>query len=232
MSDQNAQLEKVLDHLDKIHAKCDAIHEDHGKLAARMDALESEREKEKADAEEREKADKARKDSDAEHARARADAVAASAIQRDMSNAARKRLEEIERIAPQFAEAQMRADAAYQALGLGQAPHQLYGEELRDYRTRLLIPLKKHSKAYADSAIQLVGDDTAFRVIEDTIINDAVEASTAPPPASAPLRMQESRAESGHIIRKFLGDPAVAWAPMMGGAVRFGRINAHAKSRQ
>lgn len=212
------KLQRVLDHLDALHTKMDEGVENHKKLAARLDAIEGEREKEKTDA-------KARKDAEEKE---RHEKEVADGIMRRADGGVRDRLEAIEKDRAQFADCQMRADAAYQAWGK-QAPHALHGEALRDFRIRLLTPLKTHSKVYKDSALSLVGDDAAFRVIEDAIINDAIEASSTTFTASAPLREIKTRLESGHIVTKFVGDPAVTWAPFMGGATQFGRLRTPAR---
>lgn len=265
MADED-KLDKVLTHLDSIHAMCDstkarldAMEEEHKKdradaaeWKARADAAEKERadkaradaeekerkekeEKEKADAEakaradaeEKEKADKARKDAEEKE---KADAAARASSNTDLA----KKLADLERRMPAtladadkaaFADAQMRCDKAYQAWNLGQAPHALNGETLSDYRVRLLSKIKQHSKVYKDSNLGiLVNDSAAFAVIENAIVNDAAEASCSNITVGAPLRMQESKTESGHIVRKFVGDAAVTWAPFMGGATKFGRI--------
>src|SRR6185312_11542465 len=220
-------------------ARADAAEKERADKA-RADAEEKERkekeEKEKADAEakaradaeEKEKADKARKDAEEKE---KADAAARASGNTDLA----KKLAEIERRLPAtladadkaaFAEAQMRADAAYSAWNLGPAPHALNGETLSDYRVRLLSKVKQHSKLYKDSNLGAlaVADSAAFSVVENAIVNDAVEASCSNITVGAPLRMQESKTESGHIVRKFVGDAAVTWAPFMGGATKFGRI--------
>jgi len=208
------KVERILSHLDKIHDSVKEVREDHAKLSARMDALEGEREKEKADA-------KVRKDAEEKE---RQEKEAVDAAMRRADGSVRENLETIEKDRAQFADCQMRADAAYQAWGKT-APPALLGEALRDFRIRLLSPLKPHSKVYKDSALHLVGDDAALRVIEDAIINDAVEASSVAPPVGAPLREVVTHSEVGHVYRKFIGDPSVTWSPFMGGATRFGRIN-------
>lgn len=202
--DKNAeQLDKILGHLDSLHEKhdagskrMDALSEGLGALTGRMDALEGSKEKEAADA-------AARRDA------AKADAESKTGTEQDRSK---------------FAAAQMRCDAAYQAWSK-QAPPGLHGEQLRDYRIRLLTPLKRHSKAYADSALDLVGDPAVFDAIEKSIVADAIIASSTTFTPMGPLRAVVSRMDSGHVVTRFVGDPAVAWGPFMGGATKFGRIN-------
>lgn len=215
---------------------------------ARADAEEKERkereEKEKADAEAKARADaeeKDRKDKERRDAeeKERADAAARAAGNTDIV----QKLASIERRLPAilseedkgaFVDAQMRADAAYQAWSLGQAPGALNGETLPDYRVRLLSKLKQHSKLYKDSNLSAlaVADAAAFSVVENAIVNDAIDASCKTVTVGAPLREQVTRAASGHIVTKFVGDPAVTWAPFMGGATQFGRINTNVASRR
>lgn len=193
--------------------------------------------KARADAEasekaEKEKADKARADAEEE---ARKEKEKADAASRAIPAEVLQRISELERTRPaslsdedkgRFAEVQMRADAAYHAWNYGPAPHALNGETLSDYRVRLLGKIKPHSKVYKESNLGvLVNDSAAFSVIEETIVNDAVEASSANITVGGPLRKQVTRSESGHTITKWFGDPAVTWSRFMGGATKFGKIN-------
>ena len=169
--------------------------------AARDDARsgrpEGEREKQKADAEREEKAK----------------ADAAKGPRADATSENRHA----------FAGAQLRLDSACQAWGHSARPP-LAGESLRDYRISLLNDLKPHSKAYKDSDLSTIGDEAAFSNIEGIIINDAIEASTNNVVHGAPLRKVTSTNDMGHRVTKLYGDPAVTWAPFMGGHTRFGRI--------
>ncbi len=213
------QLDKVLEHLDKIHAGIDDMNDKHTKLAGRLDALEQEREKQKTDA-------KARADAEAKEKETKA--IADAALRRKDSDD-----DDLAKNREAFADAQMRADSAYQALGSKQAPHALAGETLSDFRVRLMKQLQPHSAIYKGSDLGiLVQDASSFRLVEDAIINDAMQASMAPPPAGAPLREQVTRTDEGHIIRKFIGDPGVVWGPFMGGATKFGRINRDMANRR
>jgi hypothetical protein len=198
------KLDAIGEHIDSLHEKhdagskrMDALNEGLGALTGRLDALEGEKEKAKADAAQKAAAEFA-------------DAVAKTGSEEDRAK---------------FANAQMRCDSAYQAWGK-QAPHALYGESLRDFQIRLLTPLKKHSNVYKDSALSLIGDDATFGVVQDSIIADAVAASTSTYTAMAPLRKITTKMDSGHIQTRFVGDPRVGWAEFSGGATKFGRINA------
>lgn len=213
----------------------------------KKDAAEKE-EKEKADAaarkdaedkekEEKAKADAVRKDAEDKEAKEKADAAEEKA-KMDAANKSNAdvtaRLAEIERyVKPtelsaedkaRCAEVQMRADAAYQAWG-DQAPAVMRGESLTDFRVRLLGKIKQHS-VYKDSNLaHLATDAPAFGIIEKSIIDAAIEASKGTVTAGAPLVKRVTRMDSGHVVTKFVGDPAVAWGPYMGGATKFGRIN-------
>jgi hypothetical protein len=213
MPTENENLQRVLEHLDKIHAKCDAINAGHEKLSARMDALEGEREKERAD--------KARVDAEAKEKAENEAKEKADSVAENIAKIERAQFTEAQRAA--FADAQMRADSGYQAWGK-QAPHALHGETLRDFKIRLLRPLQQHSKRYAQSALELIGDEAAFQVVNDAIIADSVAASCDPAQLGSSLREITTRTPSGHIMTKFVGDAAVTWAPFMGGATKFGRI--------
>jgi hypothetical protein len=193
------KLDQVLDHLEGLHQKHDALKATCDSFGTRIDALEAQGEKQKSDADAKEKEEK------------------------EKADAAGKRRTDSGEDKHAFADAQMRADSAYNSWGK-QAPHALHGESLRDFRVRLLTELKPHSKAYKDSDLGSIGDENAFSNIEGMIINDAVEASNTPAAAGAPLRKVTSRDDMGRITTKFYGDPLVCWAPFMGGATRFGKF--------
>jgi hypothetical protein len=189
------KLDQIISHLGSLHEKHDALKATCDSFGNRIEALEAERQKEKADA-------------------AAATAAASAKTQVDAPN-------EDKHV---FADSQMRADAAYQAWGKS-APYALHGETLRNFRVRLLSALKAHSKVYKDSDLATIGDENAFSNIERAIIADAVQASSAPGDAGAPLRKVVSRNDSGHTITKWYGDTLSCWGPFMGGTVRFGKLN-------
>lgn len=198
------KLDAIGAHLDSLHKRMDESDKERADAAkrvdaacAKLDAFESEKAKAKSDAAEKAAAEKAA-------------AEAGTGTEEDRAK---------------FANTQMRCDAAYQAWGK-QAPPAMHGETLRDFAIRLLGPLKKHSKVYKDSALSLIGDETAFTAIQDSIIADAVAASTSSYTAMAPLRKITTKMDSGHIQTRFVGDPRVSWAEFSGGATKFGRINA------
>lgn len=206
-------MSKVLGHLDRLHARLDAMEKEHAKDRAETAQLSARADAWRKDAEEKERADKARRDAEEKQSKtdkARADGEDTT-----------KTLDED---ANEFAEKQLRADSAYQAWSRA-APPGLYGETLRDYRVRLLKPLQQYSATHKGVDLARVADPAAFSVVENSIINDAIEASNTTVTAGAPLREVVTRNDSGHVFRKFIGDASVTWAPFMGGAVKFGRIN-------
>lgn len=204
---------------DKMRKDAEEREEKEREDKARKDAEEKERE-------DRERADRARKDAEEKEAkereekekndRSRNDSLAAEVAALKALIPAKHSAEDKNK----FAAAQMKADRAYQAWGLGQAPPALLGESLRDYRLRLTQPLKQYSRVFKDSSLETIGDEGAFSTVEDSIINDAVTASISTVVEGAPLRMVTEKNDSGHTVRKFYGDPTVTWGPMMGGAVR------------
>jgi chemotaxis protein histidine kinase CheA len=255
-----SHLDSIHKMCDSLNTRMDAVEGERAKEKADAQARADAEAKEKGERDEKEKADKARMDAEAKEKdekekadKARADAEAKEKEEKEKADAAlaaaarsdsavAKRLAEIERRIPatlsdedkpKFADAQMRADAAYQAWGYGQAPGALGGETLSDYRVRLLGKLKPHSKAFKDSNLSVIAgaDASAFSSVEGTIIADAVEASSKIVTIGAPLRKSVTRNESGHTITKFSGDPAVTWSPFMGGATKFGRINREMANR-
>ena len=172
-------------------------------ISDRMDAMEEERKKDRQDA--------------AERAASEATAAAVAAAAKARADSAEDRRA--------FIDAQVRCDAAFQAWGK-MAPHSVHGESLREFKTRLLTELKQHSKAYKDSNLSLIGDDAALGIIEQAIINDAIEASCAPGAVGAPLVARTKvDPHTRHQVTTFHGDPGVAWSEFAGGSIMFGKIN-------
>jgi hypothetical protein len=77
------------------------------------------------------------------------------------------------------ADAQARADAAYQAFGT-RAPAPLVGETLRDYRLRLLRDHQAHSARWKGVDLRALLDDAALKNVEGDIYADAIVASRSP----------------------------------------------------
>jgi hypothetical protein len=234
--DTDAKLDLIAGHIQKTHEGVDALREGHKALAARIDALEKGRH-DSVDGDP--EADRARRDgeSDEDYAkridaldRAKADREAA-AEERERADRVKRRMDSAERERQEFAnrnaaaQAQMRADRAYQAWGLGQAPGRVHGESIRDFEIRLLQPLKQYSPRYKDAALELINDATVFADVADRVITDAVHASETTVVEGAPLRKITERNEAGHTITRWIGDPSVCWAPFQGGAVRLVKLN-------
>jgi hypothetical protein len=77
-----------------------------------------------------------------------------------------------------FAEAQSRADAVFAGFG-ERAPRPLEGELLMDYRKRLATKLKKHSPTWGKVKFSEL-PESAFKIAEDTVYNDAITAAANP----------------------------------------------------
>src|SRR5215467_1408796 len=77
-----------------------------------------------------------------------------------------------------FADAQARADAVFAGFG-ERAPRPLEGETLIDYRKRLATRLKKHSPTWGKVKFSEL-PESAFRIAEDTVYNDAIAAAANP----------------------------------------------------
>lgn len=173
------------------------------------------------------KADSARKDADDEDEKkkndsARKDSDARTQAALGLGTDLKKQLEDIQKklgtitAAPDadiasYGKVQARADAAYSAMG-GSAPRPAPGESLLDYRKRLVIDLKPHSKTWAKAEISVAAvDEAIFGTIETQVISEAL--ATASDPAKVPtgkLQPIHSRLDSGHNQTKWLGRPG-AW---------------------
>ena len=77
-----------------------------------------------------------------------------------------------------FADAQARADAVFAGFG-ERAPRPLEGETLIDYRKRLATRLKKHSPTWGKVKFSEL-PESAFKIAEDTVYNDATAAAANP----------------------------------------------------
>lgn len=154
----------------------------------RMDKRRADAEKEKADA------DKARADAQPDIAKLIADAVKQH-MPRDRSDTERAEL----------ADAQARADAAYRAFG-DQASPPMQAELASDYRRRLLKPLQRHSKPWADIELRGVAD-SVLTVAEGQIYADAAIAArnTDDMPSGALIPIRTINPETNHVVTTFRG---------------------------
>lgn len=93
-----------------------------------------------------------------------------------------------------FADAQARADEAYQAFGK-QAPGPMQAETIVAYCRRLLTPLQKYSLRWKDTdLVKIATDSAAFAVVQNDIYTDSIAAAARPSDlGEGELRMVEKR---------------------------------------
>jgi len=109
-----------------------------------------------------------------------------------------------------FIEAQSRAERAAQAFG-DSAPHWVSGENLLQYRRRLLGPFKQHSSTWRGVELSRLDAD-ALNVAEPKIYADAWDAVNNP--ATVPegtLREIVETDRTGRRISRFVGSPEACW---------------------
>jgi len=206
--------------LDAACAKMDADEEEKKKCdAAKADAAKADAAKADADKEEeKKKADAAKADADKEEEKKK-DAAKADAARADSDIA--RRIEELSRRitdVPEterglYIDAQMKADAVFQAFGDGHAPRYVNGEALPDYQRRLLTKYKGHSAHWKDVDLSKV-DASVLGVAQAQIYADAMLAASAPSSVAAgTLRESIETDRTGRRISKFVGDPEACWGP-------------------
>lgn len=182
-------------------------------LTKRIDAMETEKceAKAKADAEAKEAEEKAKADAEAEE-KAKADAAATakadaevSAKIRDLESRIPAALNDAE--AEALADAQTKADAVFAAFGQS-APRPIAGETADGYRRRYLGKLKSHSPVWA--GVDLAKADSAvLDIAEPAIHADSFKAANAPATiGEGRLVPRSRRSPSGHMITEFVGDSA------------------------
>lgn len=208
-------IDKVLKGIDKV---CDSVD----KLNARMDAME----KRYADARKDAKhdgegtgeiegkgepkelaADKARKDAEAKEAKEREDKARRDAeIKKIADSIAAMPKATSDADYEAMADAQERADAAFQALGM-RAPGPMQGEDLHGFRVRLARTLQRHSATWKDADLRTL-DDKVLSIAEGGIYADAITASRSPDVLpEGELVKRERRGPAGHLITEWLGRP-------------------------
>jgi hypothetical protein len=107
------------------------------------------------------------------------------------------------------ADAQARCDSVAFAWGQ-QAPPPMAGEEVLDYRRRLLSPFQRHSEEFKDVDLNKIAGP-AFNGIEARIYADArVAANKKIEVSGNQLFMRTIRTDAGHTINEFHGSPS-AW---------------------
>lgn len=182
-------------------------------LTKRIDAMEAEKSeaKAKADAEAKEAEDKAKADAEADE-KAKADAAAAAKVDSEVASKIRDLESRIpaalnDADAEALAEAQTKADAVFSAFGQS-APRPLAGETADGYRRRYLGKLKSHSAVWAN--VDLAKADSAILDIAEPVIHaDSFKAANAPATiGEGRLVPRSRRSPSGHMITEFVGDSA------------------------
>jgi hypothetical protein len=104
----------------------------------------------------------------------------------------------------QIADAQARADSAYNELGR-RAPPPMPGERLLQYRRRLLAPLKSHSKTWSDVDLSTQSGKN-LDVIERQIFDDAIAFADSNDFANGDeMRVVNKTDDSGRRITEFRG---------------------------
>lgn len=236
-ADAGSKLDQILAKMDAMKADTDTKFAD---MSKRMDAFDGKKadadkgeyEKKpdaKADAKADENADK--KPGEAKETKAdedgknqedkKADAVARDT--RDHELAAR--LAKVEARLPlamtdaeldAMADAQSRADNVFQAFG-NRAPRPMDGERLSSYQRRLATALKTHSVRWKDVDLKSFADATAFKVVEEQIYADALDAAAKPVDIPAgKLRSIVRRDQTGREVTTFHGQPSSWMAEFAG----------------
>lgn len=216
------KLDRILGHMDALHAKHDATDAKITALGARHDTLEQridKLEKGRADTAmgnigpEEEAAAQAERERIAAHD-AEQSATGIQEDERARRDRTRRDADREHDELPEFVKAQEKADAVARAFGdLGGAPRWLAGEGLLDYRRRLLSKYTKFSKDWQGTNV-LALDATALPVVETRVYADAlIEAEHPTDVQPGRLREVMSRDKYGRTITKFYGDAAVAYAP-------------------
>lgn len=111
----------------------------------------------------------------------------------------------------------MRADAAFNVLGLGAAPRRTHGEPVHAHRARVIngalaatAALDHMSRRWLGFDPATIRDDTVAEQLAKVVLDEAVNAWTEP---TGPLRESVERDSAGREVRKFYGDPECCWAP-------------------
>jgi len=208
--ESNEDFKERMDTEEKVY--CDAL-EEAGEINAKKKAADSrkdaedESEKKLADTEDEEKNEKAR-----------ADAAAALGLGIDI----KKQLETLQALVANqtrqpdadiasYGRVQARADAVYAAMG-GNAPRPGPGESLIDYRKRIIVDLKPHSKRWKEAEISVAAvDEGIFAGIESQVLEDALKSASDPAKVPAGrLQKVSVRLDSGHNETKWIGEP-ISW---------------------
>lgn len=119
-----------------------------------------------------------------------------------------------------FSDAQSRCDAVAQMFGEN-APRNMNGESVLQYRRRLVEKYKAHSAAWSKVDLRAISvDQAAFDAAESQIYADAAKAARLPTSVPAGrLRPVVSKSPTGHTVTDWLGSPS-SW------------MNRHASNRR
>ena len=252
---EGGALDKVLDHLEGLHEKIDALGGRMDAAEKRMDSMkkdddakkdddskkdeDKEEEAKKADGEKEEEKkddDDAKKDDDDDSKKdsARGDSVDLTSIKSRLDGFEARLREPTPEERKAFTEAQLRAEPVYHALGDSNgAPRFLQGETLLGYRKRLLTPHKAHSKAWKDANLDAITDETVFGNIERQIYADALTAAQNPiidqPLTLRPVTRTDATERK---ITRFYGDPEACWGPFKSGRKAVIGFNTDGASRR
>ena len=113
-----------------------------------------------------------------------------------------------------FTAAQILADSCYQAY-CEHAPRFMAGEQLREYRVRLLKPYLKHSPNWKDVPLDRL-DSRTLRNVEAAVYADAMKVATDSDALPAGyLREVKYTDASGRVHSRFYGDFRTAFGPWM-----------------
>ena len=113
-----------------------------------------------------------------------------------------------------LATARARADSVYSALGRP-TPDPLRGERSIDYRARLVYGLQDLSPSLKHAKLGALRAD-ALGAVETQVYQDAMSAAktgTGMPPMT--LRAHNHKAETGHDVTEYFGDPLAWMTPFM-----------------
>ena len=187
---------------------------------AKKDAAEKEEKdrKDAAEAEEKSKADKAKKDAEEAEERKKADAARAAdpAITNRLAAVEAAVKPRVAADANRLADAWSKANAISIALGdsNGASPA-MPGENVDDYRRRILEPLKAHSDAWKGVDLAKL-ESAAFDVAESQIREAAMDAALSPSTVPAGGLREHRKQADGHTIVTWSGHPS-AWMNQFAG---------------
>ncbi|MGC9216183.1 hypothetical protein [Acidithiobacillus sp.] len=186
--------------------------------AVKADAAEDKKEDAKADAAE-DREDRARKDA-AQSASNRATQAKIAELEKQLSAVYREPTME-DRNA--LSETRARADGIYQALTGQTASAPMPGESPISYRKRMADGLRKYSDRMKEVRVDsLTGE--AFKLIEDTIYEDAQNAIRSDSIIPEGQLRKIVRMDRGREKTEYVGDPSVTWGPFSAGAVMGARL--------